>query len=592
MSEEYYEEGEIASWSDVFYYCYYHFKEDFISVFVHFTIYLAFSCLFFGGIVLLGVSLQVMGGCDSTALIASAGNPLSCMMAGMLVSSLFQSSFVVNNVLIAALVANGMSVEHGIFMAMGTGLGSSVTSSLLSLFHINDKNMLERAVAGASVNTIYYICAVALFFPIERVSGVLRLIGENVAPESDDLNINYDWKGLFDLCLKPFTNLLLIPNEPLLQSIAGGAVDSCNTPYPVVCSNETQTFATCSTGIIACDVDTGNCPFFLKEESSVSKDQVSAGLAFVVALLAIFISTVMISKMNNKMLINNPVEVIAKLTTQNEYVIMFVGTGIGMLLADPSVSESSIMPLVATGIIEIEQMFPWCLGTNLGGAVTNLCVAWSFGNNAYLQVAIGNLCFNLFSTIIWYPLPYLRECPLHGSLIVGIMTRTWGIVSIVNFVVTFIAVPFTFYGIGNLMAHESKGKVGLGWFLFVVIAVITFYFTYSWFNFDGRERFIEFFEDPQDEDNKGGGVINDLFRADKGKYDDSFDDNTDDGSDISSIGFQEPRSSSRRKKSQKVFEVVRPKTLTPPKERKRLIKNYGAERDENCGGCCADACLS
>ena len=282
------------------------------------------------------------------------------------------------------------------------------------------------------------------------------------------------------------------------------------------------------------------------------------------------------------MLINTPVEVIAKLTTQNNYLVMFLGCGSSFLFSSTSLTECSIMPFVATGILEIEQMFPWCLGSNLGMAVINMLIAWSTGNANFLRVTVANVFFNVLGTLMWYPIPYFREFPLHGALIVGIMTRMWRLVCIVHFAVTFILVPLTFLGLGRLLYSGNKTNV-VGWLIFIVIIFVFLTSAYCWFNFYGRERFIAFFEEPDMEPAKANGRD-----YDEDSYDD--DEYTDERSDVSSIGFEEPRptrtSGVKNSSRTRTFEAVRPKAISPPKGRKRLIKNSGTTDDQNC--CCAD----
>ncbi len=207
---EYYEDGEVASWSDVLYYCYHHIRNEFVTVIIHFILFLGFSYTFFAGVILLGESIQIIAGCDAINLIENGSNPLSAVMAGLLLGILFQSSYIVNNGIILAAISRGLSVEYGIYLAMGSSIGSTITSSIIALFHINDRNMLERAVAGASVNTLYYVLATITFFPIERGTGVLRKLADSIAPTTTDME--YEWRGLFDKIISPVTNLLIIPN--------------------------------------------------------------------------------------------------------------------------------------------------------------------------------------------------------------------------------------------------------------------------------------------------------------------------------------------------------------------------------------------
>jgi len=208
--QEYYEDGEIASWRDVFYYCYYYMKKEWLSVTVHIILFIGLAYAFFAGIVLLGISTQILGGCYGSSLIDNASNPLAAAMAGIIAASLFQSSTLAN-ILIGTLVGTtGMSVQYGIYMAMGASVGNSVTSSIIALAHISDKNILERAVAGSSVNNIYYFLTIAILLPVEIATKILFRIGEALVP--DTVQLNYEWGGLVNLIIHPLTNLLIIPN--------------------------------------------------------------------------------------------------------------------------------------------------------------------------------------------------------------------------------------------------------------------------------------------------------------------------------------------------------------------------------------------
>ena len=360
-----------------------------------------------------------------------------------------------------------------------------------------------------------------------------------------------------------------------------GTIDRCDSAYPVSCTEGDATFQTCTTGFIGCNSSSGRCPALFHEGGTMQTDFQYAALSMTIAIAAIMLSTFGMVKLINKVLINTPVEVIAKLSTQNNYVLMLMGCGSSILFSSSAFAECMIMPFVATGILELEQMFPWCLGTNFGVAISNMILAWSTGSEIYLQVAIANVFFNLFGTMVWYPFRYLREFPLHGALVVGIVTRMWRIVSIVYFAITFIIGPLIIMGLGNLIYSKKSTSLGLGWTLVTILILLICTGFYSWFFNSGRENFISFFEDTFDDDNIGGNESYDEY---------SYDDDDIDLRDLSSIGFQEARatkqSKSRSRRTRKSLDAVRPKAVSPSPARKRLVKNSGLSVDENC--CCTD----
>ena len=71
-----------------------------------------------------------------------------------------------------------------------------------------------------------------------------------------------------------------------------------------------------------------------------------------------------------------------------------------ILVQSSSVFISTLIPLVALGTVEIERIFPLCLGSNIGTTVTGLLAALSSNAtiNSFklsLQIALCHTLFNL-----------------------------------------------------------------------------------------------------------------------------------------------------------------------------------------------------
>eukprot|EP00854_Cymbomonas_tetramitiformis_P022587 gene22587-27263_t len=99
------------------------------------------------------------------------------------------------------------------------------------------------------------------------------------------------------------------------------------------------------------------------------------------------------------------------------YFSMLVGCFITVMVQSSSITTSVLTPIVAVGLITLEQMFPLTLGANIGTCVTGLMSASVSTSNATAawQVALCHLCFNVLGILIWYPIPFMREIPLEGA---------------------------------------------------------------------------------------------------------------------------------------------------------------------------------
>jgi sodium-dependent phosphate cotransporter len=68
-----------------------------------------------------------------------------------------------------------------------------------------------------------------------------------------------------------------------------------------------------------------------------------------------------------------------------------------MLLQSSSVFTSSLVPLVATGVISLERVFPLTLGSNIGTTLTGIIAALGQSTNfvASFQLAMCHTFFNI-----------------------------------------------------------------------------------------------------------------------------------------------------------------------------------------------------
>jgi len=482
-----YENDGLATWRQVLHHCCGYSSLKGWSFFF-FQAFSFFTCLylFFTGMVLLASSAQVVGGCSGATLLANNfENPLSNVMAGIIVTSLFQSS-AVTNILIGSLVGNRLTVQQGIYMAMGANLGNTMTNSIFALVHIKGKSALERAIAGASINDIFYMLTLAIMLPLEIASQMLYRISKALVSNYE--STGFRWDGLIQTAVAPLANKIIIANEEITKAFFSGEIGSCEELY-----EENKAFNSSKTGLIVCDENTGSCPAFFSDEASQKSDQMKGALTLGIALVVIFSCLYGMIFLINRMLISLPIEVIAKVTNMTTIPSMITGCVVGLLMGNSSVTESMMTPFVGTGIVELEQMFPWSLGANIGLSLATMLTALHSGNGGFVQVSIANLLFNVLGILLWFPFPVMRTFPLHGALILGILSNARRIFPLIYICVTFLGVPLMLISIVNLMDNESKGIKALGFILLSVFMILLMCGCYWWFRMDGRNKFLTFF---------------------------------------------------------------------------------------------------
>lgn len=90
------------------------------------------------------------------------------------------------------------------------------------------------------------------------------------------------------------------------------------------------------------------------------------------------------------------------------------GMLVTMLVQSSSTTTSLIVPLAGTGLLTLEEVYPFTLGTNIGTCITALIAATAVLDNHLpaLEIALVHLLFNITGAILIYGTPFLRNLPI------------------------------------------------------------------------------------------------------------------------------------------------------------------------------------
>ncbi len=91
---------------------------------------------------------------------------------------------------------------------------------------------------------------------------------------------------------------------------------------------------------------------------------------------------------------------------------MAFGVFITVLVQSSSITTSLVVPLAGAGILRLEQIFPYTLGSNIGTTLTALLASLVTGAHAPLAVAFSHLLFNIFGILAIWTLPQVRQIPI------------------------------------------------------------------------------------------------------------------------------------------------------------------------------------
>jgi sodium-dependent phosphate cotransporter len=313
-----------------------------------------FLFFFILGLEILGDGAQVLTGCAAGALFSDDMNPVSGLMIGILVTCLLQSSSTTTSIIVTLVGAGAIDVSQGIYMVMGANIGTSVTNTIVAMGQMGDGDELERAFAGATVHDMFNFLSVALFFPLEVISGFLeKLTAACVKNASTGEGDTRD--GFVKKWIEPLGKLLIIVNKSVTKDVAQGG--SCDDFYPTACENPEQpTYSECTVGLIACDKSNGKCPALFQSGATQTTDVTSGLVAFIVGITLLFICLGGLVTVLQQMLLGASTRIIYKATDINGYLAMLIGCGITVAVQSSSITTSTLTPLVGMGLIRLEQM--------------------------------------------------------------------------------------------------------------------------------------------------------------------------------------------------------------------------------------------
>ncbi|MCD6304099.1 MAG: Na/Pi symporter [Planctomycetes bacterium] len=362
---------------------------------------------FIAAIHLMGHGLKTMAGVPSAKLIMDnifhlTDHPLAGLSVGVLLTSIVQSSSFTTSFVVGLVAANQISLAAAIPIIMGANIGTSVTNILVSLAHLRHRIEFRRSLGGAVVHDLFNVLSVSLLMPLEWkfhiVSGPARAFA--------------DWlgtKAFFTTDPRKF-NLVKKAVKPLEQ---------------------------------AGDWLLG---------SVLHLGQVTCGLIIAAAaVVMLFAALFYLVKILRGMLKDRLAGLFSRTLFSRQPVSFVVGLFTTSVVQSSSVTTSLIVPLVGAGVLKIRQIFPYTLGANIGTTVTALLgglaiAATAAGQGQAVQtaaafglaVAVGHLLFNIYGTVVFWPLQWIPISLAKGFA--GLAARR-RILAAVYIIVIFFLVP-------------------------------------------------------------------------------------------------------------------------------------------------------
>lgn len=355
---------------------------------VLFVIILLF--VFLVGVKALETGIKSFGADFTDALFDRASNPIAGLFVGILATVLVQSSSVTTAAIVGLVGSGTLPVDIAVPMIMGANIGTTVTNTLASLGYLRRSKEFQLAFAGATMHDFFNLMAVAVMLPLELATGMISDIAKTVAGW---LSSGGTVEVSTDTGLKAFFKLPVETLESLLDSFdASGDV---------------------------------------------------VGIVLIVAGLAtIFLALATITH-NMRLVVADRFErslnaVLAKGAGLSAMVIGLIMT---VAVQSSSITTSVLVPLIAAGIVTLENAYPMTLGANVGTTITAVLASLAVERPEGLVIALTHTTFNLLGIVLLYPVPALRRIPTNLARRLASLAEVRKSIVLVYVVGGFIVVP-------------------------------------------------------------------------------------------------------------------------------------------------------
>jgi len=347
---------------------------------------LAALLVFLFAIDLMISSLQHLGTSAAETIIMATSNPFTGLFIGLLVTAIIQSSSATTSMVVALVASGSITLEGAVPIIMGANVGTTITSTIVSLGFITKKKEFRRAVAAGTYHDFFNILTVLILFPLEYYYGFLSGVSEYIARTF-----------FYQPTIGTATRFSLLGGG--LSAIVEKIVELINNGFVLV--------------IFAFALLFGSILFFRTVLSSMlglGSQQESTG--------------------------------VQRFFFQSGFKCFGWGLLTTAAIRSSTVTTSLVVPLVAKKVIRLNQAVPFILGANIGTTITAFIAAMSNSNIA-ISIAISHFLFNTIGVVIFTAVPYVKTIPINLAKGLGKLTIRYRLAGFVYILLTFFFIPFS-----------------------------------------------------------------------------------------------------------------------------------------------------
>jgi len=328
-------------------------------------------------------SLQHLGSGAAETIILATSNPFTGLFIGLLITAILQSSSSTTAMIVALVASGSITLQSAVPIVMGANVGTTITSTIVSLGFITKKKEFRRAVAAGTYHDFFNILTVVVLFPLEYYYGFLSGLSQYVAStffSEGPAVIGGDFH-MMGLGLGTLIN-------SLVKAIDNGFI-----------------LIMLSIGLLF-----GSILFFRGMLSNLLGIKSQGRL--------------------QQLFFESPAKAF----------------GWGLIttaaIRSSTVTTSLVVPLVAKKIVKLQAAVPFILGANVGTTLTAFLASF-FNSNAAISIAIAHILFNCIGVGLFFFVPVLKNIPVRLAEGLGELTLKYRLAGFLYLLLTFFFIPFS-----------------------------------------------------------------------------------------------------------------------------------------------------
>lgn len=342
--------------------------------------------LFLLSIDLMSSSFQGTRKIAAESLLSATSNPFVGLLIGLLLTAIIQSSSTSTSMIVVLVGTGALSLPAAVPMIMGANIGTTLTSTIVSLGFFTSKREFRKAISAGIIHDFFNVILTIILFPLEYYYQLLS-----------------QW-----------------------SSYLAGALSSITSTGVYETNNDFASSQTLGTYIV---------------------DTVGSSWVLVIfSILLLFATIKIMSQIIYGSLIGESKDKLKEHIFNNPYKSFGWGSVVTAAVQSSSITTSLIIPLVATSKVSLQKAFPFIIGSNIGTTITAL-IAALFKSEAAVSIALVHLLFNFIGVLIFLPFPPIRKIPVLLAARFGRLTqnnRIWGFLYIILmfFIIPFVLIYF------------------------------------------------------------------------------------------------------------------------------------------------------